>query len=71
VPRAELACCRVGDDGDVTAAQPSMTVVRLPSGPAARTGRHLELHGAGNWRPTRRGEGACVSRSCRVAWPTP
>jgi hypothetical protein len=70
VPWAELACCRVGDDGDVTAAQPSRAVLRPQSGPAARVGYQLVcLHGAGNRPPTRRGEGVCVSGSCRVAWP--
>jgi hypothetical protein len=52
VPRAELACCRVGDDGDLTAAQPSRAALRLLSGPAARAGRQLvHLHGMGNRSP--------------------
>jgi hypothetical protein len=72
VPQAELACCRVGDDGDVMAAQPSRAVLRLLSGSAARAGRQLvRLHGAGNRSPTRRSEGVCVSGSRRVAWATP
>jgi hypothetical protein len=65
-------CCRVGDDGDVTATQPSRDVLRLLSGPAARTGRQLvRLHGAGNRSPTRRDEGVHILGSRRVAWPTP
>jgi hypothetical protein len=36
VPRAELACCKVGDDGDVMVAQPGRAVLRLLSRPAAR-----------------------------------
>jgi hypothetical protein len=53
VPRAEFACCRVGDDGDLTAAQLSRTALRLLSGPAADAGRQLVcLHGMGN-RPPR------------------
>jgi hypothetical protein len=69
---AVLACCRVGDDGDLMVAQPSRTVLRPLSGPAARGGRQLVcLHGAVNRSPTRRGEGVCVSGSCRVAWPAP
>jgi hypothetical protein len=72
VPLAELARCRVGDDGDVTVAQPSRAVLRHLSGLAARAGRLLVcLHGTGNRSPTRRGEGVCVSGSCRVAWPRP
>jgi hypothetical protein len=72
VPRAELACCRVRDDGDVTAAQFSGAVLRLLLGPAARTGCQLVcLHGTGNRSPTRRGEDVCVSGSRRVSWPTP
>jgi hypothetical protein len=63
---------KVGDDGDVTAAQPSRAVSRPLSGPAARVDHKLVcLHGAGNRSPMRRGEGVCVSESCRVAWPTP
>jgi hypothetical protein len=72
VPRTELACCRVGDDGEVTDAQPSRAVLRLLPGPAARAVRRpVCLHGAGNRSPTRRGEGICVSRSRRVAWTMP
>jgi hypothetical protein len=32
VPRAEFACCRVGDDGDWMAAQMSRAALRLLSG---------------------------------------
>jgi hypothetical protein len=68
----ELACCRVGDDGDVTVAQPSRAILRPLSGPDAPVGRQLVcLYGAGNRSPTRRDEGVCVSGLCRVAWPTP
>jgi hypothetical protein len=35
VPRAELACGKVGDDGDGMAAQPVRPALRLLSGPAA------------------------------------
>jgi hypothetical protein len=35
VPRAELACGRVGDDVDGMAAQPDRPALRLLSGPAA------------------------------------
>jgi hypothetical protein len=35
VPRAELACGRVGDDGDVMAAQPVRPALRLMAGPTA------------------------------------
>jgi hypothetical protein len=39
VPRAEFACCRVGDDGDLTATQLSRAALRLLSGPAVGAGR--------------------------------
>jgi hypothetical protein len=72
VPRAKLACGRVGDDVDGTAVQPVIPVLRLLLGPAACMGRQLvPLHGAGNCTPTRRGGGACASGSRRVSWPTP
>jgi hypothetical protein len=71
VPRAELACCRVGD-GNGMAVQLSRPALRPLSGPAARIGRQLVcLHGAGNRSPTRRGEDARVSGSRRMSWPTP
>jgi hypothetical protein len=35
VPRAELACDRMGDDADGMAAQPDKLALRLLSGPAA------------------------------------
>jgi hypothetical protein len=48
VPRAKLACGRVGDDVDGMAVQTSKPTLRLLSGPAARMGRQLAyLHGAG------------------------
>jgi hypothetical protein len=72
VPRANLACGRVGDDVDGTAVQPVIPVLRLLLGPAACMGRQLvPLHGAGNCTPTRRGGGACASGSHCVSWPTP
>jgi hypothetical protein len=72
VPWAELACSRVGDDGDVMVVQLTRPALRLLSGPAARTGCQLGcLHGVGNRSPTRRGEDVCVSGSRRVSWPTP
>jgi hypothetical protein len=72
VPRAKLACNRVGDDGDVMVMQLSRPALRLLSGPAARAGRQLvRLHGVGNWSPTRRGGCVHVSGSHRVSRPTP
>jgi hypothetical protein len=72
VPRAEFACCRVGDDGDGMAVQLSRPALRPLSRPAACTGRQLVcLHGAGNRSPSRRGEDVRVSGSRRVSWPTP
>jgi hypothetical protein len=72
VPRVELACCRVRDDGDVTAAQPSRAVLMLLSGPAVRVDRQLVcFHGVGNWSPTHTGEDVGISGSRRVSWPTP
>jgi hypothetical protein len=72
VPRANLACGRVGDDGDGMDAQLSRPALRLLSGPAARVGRQLVcLHGVGNWSPTRRGGDVRVPGSRRVPWPTP
>jgi hypothetical protein len=64
VPRAKLACGRVGDDGDGVAAHPSIPALRLLSRPAARVGRQLvQLHGAGNQSPARRGGGVHRSGS--------
>jgi hypothetical protein len=72
VPRAELACCRVRDDGDVTAAKPSRAVLRLLSGPAIRARPPAGVFAwCGELVPTRRGEDVCVSGSRRVSWPTP
>jgi hypothetical protein len=72
VPRAELACCRVGDDGDLMAAQPGGAALRLLSGPAAVAGRRLVyLHGMGNrphalwWRCSRPG---IAPRGVARAW---
>jgi hypothetical protein len=62
VPRAKLACRRVGGDGDEMAAQLSRPASKLMSGPAARVGRQLVcLHCVGNRFPTRRGEDVRVS----------
>jgi hypothetical protein len=72
VPQMELACCKVGDDGDGMAVQLSRPALRLLSGLVACTERQLVcLHGTGNRSSTRRGEGAHVSGSHRVSWPTP
>jgi hypothetical protein len=72
VPRAKLACGRVGDDGDGMAAQPGRPALRLLSGPAAYVGRQLvRLHGVGNRSPTRRGGGVRAPGSHRRSWPTP
>jgi hypothetical protein len=72
VPRAELACNRVGDDDDWMAAQLSKPALKLLSGPAACTDRQLVcLHGAGNRSPTHRGGDVRVSGPQRVSWPTP
>jgi hypothetical protein len=72
VPRAELVCSRVGDDGNGMVVQLSRSALRLLSGPAARTDRQLVcLHGAGNRSPTRRGGDVRVLGSWRVFWLTP
>jgi hypothetical protein len=72
VPRAELACYRVGVDGDLTAAQSSRAALRLLSGPAACVGRQLVyLHGTGNRYPTRRGGGVGALGSCHVVRRAP
>jgi hypothetical protein len=53
VPRAKLACGRVGDDVDGMAVQPGRPALRLLSRSVACIGRQLvHLHGAGN-RPPR------------------
>jgi hypothetical protein len=71
VPRAELACSRVGGDGDGMVVQLTRPALRLLSGPAARTGRQLVcLHGTGNRSPTRRDEDIRVLGSRRVPWIT-
>jgi hypothetical protein len=72
VPQAELACSKVGDDGDGMDVQLSRPTLRLLLGPVARTGRQLVcLHGAGNRSPTHHSEDVRVSGSRRVSWPTP
>jgi hypothetical protein len=72
VPRAKLACGRVGDDVDGMALQPGRPALRLLSRPAACMGRQLvHLHDAGNRYPTRHGGGARAPSSRRVSWPTP
>jgi hypothetical protein len=45
VPRAELACNRVGDDGDGMVARLSRPALRLLSGSATRVGRQLVCPG--------------------------
>jgi hypothetical protein len=72
VPRAEFACCRVGYDGDLTAARLSIAALRLLSGSAACAGCQLaRLHGMGNCRPTRRSGGVCAPGSRHVGWLAP
>jgi hypothetical protein len=72
VPRAKLACGRVGDDDDGMVVQPGRHALRLLSGPAACMGRQLVyLHGTGNRSPMHRGGDVCNSRSRCVSWPTP
>jgi hypothetical protein len=67
VPRAELACGRVGDDCDLTAEQPSRAASRLLPGPATGAGHQLVcLHGTGNHSPTRCGKGVHAPRSRHV-----
>jgi hypothetical protein len=52
VPRVELACYKVGNDGDLMVAQLGRAALRLLSGPAACAGRQLAcLHGVGNPPP--------------------
>jgi hypothetical protein len=72
VPRAKLACGRVGDDVDGMAVQPGRPTLRLLSGIAACMGRQLvPLHGMGNRSPTRHSGDTCAPSSCHVSWPTP
>jgi hypothetical protein len=72
VPRAKLACGRVGDDVDGMAVQPDRPALRLLSGPVVGMGRPLvPLHGARNRSPTRHGGGARSPGPHRVSWPTP
>jgi hypothetical protein len=68
----ELACCRVGVDGDVMDAQLSRAILKFLSGLPARINRQVVcLHGAGNRSPTRRDEDVHVSGSRRASWSTP
>jgi hypothetical protein len=68
VPRAKLACGRVGDDGDGMAVQLDKPALRLLSGPAPHAGRQLVcLHGVVNRFPTCRGEDVRVPGSRRVS----
>jgi hypothetical protein len=72
LPRAKLACGRVGDDVDGMAVQPSRPALRLLSGLTTCMGRQLvHLHGAGNRSPTRHGGGVRAAGSRRASWPTP
>jgi hypothetical protein len=69
VPRAQLACGSVGDDGDGMVVQPGRPALRLLSGPAVCMGRQMvRLHGAGNRSPTRRGGG--VRATCHGPRPS-
>jgi hypothetical protein len=71
VPRAELACDRVGDDVDGMAAQPDRLALRLLSGPAAcRTASSCVCKARGIVPPTCFGGVARASGSTRVSWPT-
>jgi hypothetical protein len=70
VPRAELACGRVGDDGDEMAAQPVRATLRLLSGSAACMAAGWCICMARGIVPPRIGGGAraachglCTSRS--------
>jgi hypothetical protein len=76
VPQAELACGRVGDDGDGMAAQPVRPALRLLSGVSCLHGRQLlYLHGVGNRSSTRISGGAralgfhCASGPTRQSEP--
>jgi hypothetical protein len=72
VPRAQLACGSVGDDGDGMTVQPNRPALRLLSGPATCMGRQLVcLHGAGNRSPTHHGGSVRIPGSRLVSWPTP
>jgi hypothetical protein len=63
MPRAELACCMVGCDGELMAARSGRAALRPMSEPDARACRQLvRLHGMGDWCPTRR------SRRVHVPW---
>jgi hypothetical protein len=65
VPRAELACGRVGDDVDGLVVQPDRPALRPKSGVSYLHDRLLvHLHGAGNRSPTRFGGGVRASGSC-------
>jgi hypothetical protein len=67
VPRLEFVCCRIRDDGDLTAAQLSRATLRLLSGPAARAGRQLvRLHGMGTGPPRIVAE--ALARLDRTTW---
>jgi hypothetical protein len=72
VPRAKLACGRVGDDVGGMAVQPGRPALRFLSGPDACMGCQLVyLHGVGNRSPMRHGGGVRAPGSHRVSWPTP
>jgi hypothetical protein len=69
VAQAELACCRVGCDGELMAARSGRAALRLLSESDARASRQLvRLHGMGNWCSTRRSGRAHVPGSCHVVW---
>jgi hypothetical protein len=72
VPRAKLACDRVGGDGDGMAVQLSRPALRLLSGPTACVDCQLVwLHGEENRSPTRRGGRVRIPGTRCVPWPTP
>jgi hypothetical protein len=72
VPRAQLACGSVGNDGDETVVQSGRPALRIFSGPTTCMGHQLvRLHGVGYWSPTRRGGGVRSSRSRACRGPRP
>jgi hypothetical protein len=68
----EFACCRVGSDSDLMAAQLNRAALRILSGPVTHTDRQLvRLHGMGNRPPTCRGGSVHVLGSRHVVWLVP
>jgi hypothetical protein len=67
VPQAELVCCRVGDDEDLTAAQLGRAVLKL----LCASRQLVCLHGMVNRPPTCRGGGVHALGSCHMVWLVP